>query len=65
MRTQTISFFINNHPPIIDEEIFLKVQEEHARRSNVEMTPDGKKRKSTKYSSMKPNINIDENDDVV
>ena len=54
----------NNHPPIIDEEIFLKVQEERARRSNVEMTPDGKKRKSSKYGSKKPNINIDKNDDV-
>ena len=54
----------NNHPPIIDEEIFLKVQDERARRSNIEITPDGKKRKSTKYSSKKPNINIDVNNNV-
>ena len=47
----------NNHPPIIDEEIFLKVQEERTRRSNIEITPEGKKRKGTKYSSKKPNIN--------
>ena len=54
----------NNHPPIIDEEIFLKVQEERSRRSNIEITPEGKKRKSAKYSSKKPNINIEEKSDV-
>ena len=57
-------FSSNNHPPIIDEEIFLKVQEERARRSNIEITPDGKKRKSVKYSSKKPNMNIEEKSDV-
>ena len=48
----------NNHPPIIDEEIFEKVQSERLRRSNIEITSEGKKRKSRKYSSKKPNIDI-------
>jgi len=47
---------INNHPSIIDEEIFEKVQSERLRRSNIELTPDGKKRKTHKYSSKTPNI---------
>ena len=36
--------------------IFEKVQSERLRRSNIEITPDGKKRKTHKYSSKKPNI---------
>ena len=48
----------NNRPPIIDEEIFEKVQSERLRRSNIEITSEGKKRKSRKYSSKKPNIDI-------
>ena len=46
---------INNHPSIIDEEIFEKVQSERLRRSNIEITSEVKKRKSRKYSSKKPN----------
>lgn len=45
----------NNHPPIIDEEIFEKVQSERIRRSNIEITSEVKKRKSRKYSLKKPN----------
>ena len=37
------------------EEIFEKVQNERLRRSNIEITSEGKKRKSHKYSSKKPN----------
>jgi site-specific DNA recombinase len=41
-----------NNEAIIPEEIFNKVQEEHSRRSNIEIGGDGiKKRKSTKYSA--------------
>jgi len=43
----------NNHPPIIDEEIFEKVQAERSRRTNIEITDEGIKRKSEKYSSKK------------
>ena len=46
----------NNHPPIIDEEIFEKVQAERSRRTNIEITDEGKKRKSQKYSSKRPNF---------
>lgn len=43
-----------NNEAIIPEEIFLTVQEERNRRSNVEMGEDGvKSRKSTKYSAKK------------
>lgn len=42
-----------NHPAIISEEIFKAVQLEKGRRSNVVMTEDGVKRKSTKYSGKK------------
>ena len=45
----------NNHRPIIDEEIFEKVQSERLRRSNIKITSEGKKRNSRKYSSNKPN----------
>lgn len=40
----------NNHPPIIDQEHFDKVQAEKQRRSNVQNEKDGKKRRSTHYS---------------
>lgn len=39
-----------NHPAIIFEETFKAVQIEKGRRSNVEITEDGVKWKSTKYS---------------
>ena len=43
-----------NNKAIILEEIFLRVQEERSRRSNVEVGEDGvKHRKSTKYSAKK------------
>ena len=41
----------NSHPAIISNEIFDAVQEEKLKRSNVELTDDGMKRKSNKYSS--------------
>jgi site-specific DNA recombinase len=37
------------HPAIISKEKFDRVQEEKARRSNIEIDPDGVKRKSTHY----------------
>ncbi len=46
----------NNHPPIIDKEMFEKVQAERSRRTNIEITDEGKKRKSEKYSSKRPNF---------
>lgn len=42
-----------NHPAIISEETFKAVQIEKSRRSNVEVTEAGVKRKSTKYSAKK------------
>ena len=42
-----------NHPDIISEETFKAVQIEKSRRSNVEVTEAGVKRKSTKYSAKK------------
>lgn len=42
-----------NHPAIISEETFKAVQIEKGRRSNIEITEDGVKRKSTKYSAKK------------
>ena len=42
--------------PIIDKEIFEKVQAERSRHTNIEITADGKKRKSEKYSSKRPNF---------
>lgn len=42
-----------NHPAIISEETFKAVQIEKGRRSNVEVTENGVKRKSTKYSTKK------------
>lgn len=41
----------NSHPAIISNEIFDAVQEEKLKRSNVELTDDGIRRKSRKYSS--------------
>ena len=41
----------NSHPAIISKEMFDVVQEEKLKRSNVELTDDGIKRKSNKYSS--------------
>ncbi|WP_278246869.1 recombinase family protein [Peptoclostridium acidaminophilum] len=43
----------NNHPPIISEEIFERVQAEKLRRSNIQIDNDGVKRKSTHYSMKK------------
>lgn len=42
-----------NHPAIISEETIKAVQIEKGRKSNVEITEDGVKRKSTKYSAEK------------
>ncbi|MBC2727266.1 recombinase family protein [Desulfosporosinus sp.] len=41
------------HPAIISKEKFDRVQAEKARRSNIEIDPDGVKRKSTHYSMKK------------
>jgi uncharacterized protein (UPF0218 family) len=41
---------VSNHPAIISKEIFEAVQAEKLRRSNVEITENGTKRKSTRYS---------------
>lgn len=46
-----------NHPAIISEETFKAVQLEKGRRSNVEITEDGVKRKNTKYSAKKGGFN--------
>jgi len=40
----------SNHPAIISKEMFKAVQEEKVRRSNIEITENGVKRKSTRYS---------------
>lgn len=40
-----------NHPPIIEKETFDLIQKEKARRSNVEMTAQGARRKSARYSA--------------
>jgi len=41
----------NSHPAIISKEMFDAVQKEKKHRTNVELTSDGIKRKSQKYSS--------------
>lgn len=41
----------NSHLAIISKEMFDVVQEEKLKRSNVELTDDGIRRKSQKYSS--------------
>jgi len=41
---------IASHPAIISKTDFAAVQDEKARRTNVEITEDGAKRKSTRYS---------------
>ena len=41
----------NSHPAIISKEMFDVVQKEKLKRSNVEITDDGMKRKSNKYNS--------------
>jgi len=43
----------HNHPPIISDEIFERVQSEKLRRSNIQVDNDGVKRKSTHYSMKK------------
>jgi len=40
----------SDHPAIISKEAFEAVQAEKVRRSNVEITEDGAKRRSTRYS---------------
>ena len=42
---------LSNHPPIIDKEAFEAVQTEKARRSNIERTEEGSKRKTERYSA--------------
>ena len=49
-------YVVGNHPAIISKEDFDKVQMERERRSNIEETPEGSKRKSTHYSSKSKNI---------
>jgi site-specific DNA recombinase len=44
---------MSNHPLIIDKEAFEAVQKEKVKRSNVEMTDEGAKRKIAKYSAKK------------
>ena len=44
---------LSNHPPIIEKEVLEAVQTEKARRSNVERTEEGTKRKAERYSSRK------------
>lgn len=44
---------LSNHPPIIDKEAFEAVQTEKVRRSNVERTEEGIRRKGEKYSAKK------------
>ncbi|MCK9479260.1 MAG: recombinase family protein [Firmicutes bacterium] len=46
----------NSHPEIIYESDFEKVQAEKQRRSNIERTPEGVRRKSKRYNSDRPNI---------
>ena len=41
----------NSHPAIISKEMFDVVKKEKLKRSNVELTDDGMKRKSNKYNS--------------
>ncbi|MCL2079658.1 MAG: recombinase family protein [Oscillospiraceae bacterium] len=41
---------VSNHPAIISKETFNAVQTEKARRSNIDVTEHGAKRKSTRYS---------------
>ena len=41
----------NSHPAIISKEMFDVVQKEKLKRSNVELTDDGMKRKSNNYTS--------------
>ena len=42
---------LNHHPAIISDEVFDRVQKEKARRSNVEETETGYRRKKTHYSA--------------
>ena len=42
---------LGSHPPIITEEMFEKAQKEKARRTNLEKTDQGLKRKETRYKS--------------
>ena len=44
---------LSNHPLIIDKEAFEAVQTEKARRSNIERTEAGTKRKTERYSAKK------------
>ena len=47
---------VSDHPAIISKEIFEAVQTEKARRSNVEITETGTKRKSTRYSKKRKDV---------
>ena len=42
---------LNHHPAIISDEVFDRVQKEKARRSNIEETETGYRRKETHYSA--------------
>jgi hypothetical protein len=41
----------DNHPAIVSQEAFEAVQAEKKRRSNFEVTEEGKKRRTNRYSS--------------
>jgi hypothetical protein len=49
---------VANHPAIITKEVFLAVQEEKARRSNVIKNDNGSSRKSTRYSSSRDSTKL-------
>lgn len=44
-------YAVGSHPAIISKEKFEAVQEEHKRRSNVDIIEGKKTRKTSKYSS--------------
>ena len=49
---QSVKFEMeNSHPPIISEEVFASVQIEKERRTNLERTSNGVRRKETRYKS--------------
>ena len=47
---------MENHPAIISKEVFEAVQAEKKRRSNVEVSEGGVKRKSTRYSKKRDSV---------
>ena len=47
---------VSNHPAIITKEMFEATRTEKARRSNIEITESGTKRKSTRYSKKRDSV---------